>query len=60
MIYEYECPVCFDILEEIKSVKERDNAPSCKVCDVLTKRIMSAGIFKIEGYSEANGYSTTK
>ena len=59
MIYEYECPVCHEKVEEIKPLRDRDCTPKCKKCvdEVLTKRVMSASIFKINGYNESNGYS---
>lgn len=58
-LYEYKCLFCGAITTEMKSVKDRDDSPKCEYCpkNVKTKRIMSAGIFKINGYSEANGYS---
>lgn len=31
-IYEYNCPACGNIYEELKSVSERDNPPPCPRC----------------------------
>ncbi len=60
--YEYECPVCHRTVSEMKNVKDRDESPLCDECvmNIRTRRIMSAGIFKINGFSEANGYSKSK
>jgi len=55
--YEYECPLCLRVKEELKSVREADDLPECEICNKRTRRIMSAGIFKINGFSESNGYS---
>lgn len=56
-LYEYECQECKKIVEEMKSIKKMDDVPICKRCHKLTKRIISAGVFKITGFSEKNGYS---
>ena len=60
MIYEYECPVCKSRAEEIRSLKDRNIAPKCSDCvgEIPMKRVMSAGIFKINGFNESNGYSS--
>jgi putative FmdB family regulatory protein len=57
--YEYVCPHCQSKTTEIKGSKDRDTTPLCEYCPkkVKTKRVMSAGVFRINGYSEANGYS---
>lgn len=60
-IYIYRCPFCGHTYEEIHPVKDRDESVgdhcySCaeKYCIV---RCNTSGSFKINGYSEANGYS---
>lgn len=57
--YEYRCPHCRAITEEHKNVEDRDDTPICKYCpeECKTTRIMSVSMFKINGFSEANGYS---
>ena len=57
--YEYQCPHCRAITTEIKKSDKRNEAPKCGYCSkgATTKRVMSAGSFKVNGFSEANGYS---
>jgi putative FmdB family regulatory protein len=58
-IYEYKCDRCgskFESLERIDT--DRSLCPSCPLG--TGRRIMSAPIFKINGYAEANGYSGKK
>jgi len=58
-LYEYECPDCYRRVTEMKPVKERDDSPDCAYCfgRVSTTRVITSGTFKINGFSEANGYS---
>ena len=62
-IYEYKCPNCQNIYESIvtlsvsNDVKECTEHPRCPKCDYPGKRQMSVSSFKINGYSEKNGYS---
>lgn len=58
--YEYECPVCHRAVTELKNVKDRDQSPECEPCKTKTRRIMSSGIFKVNGFNESNGYSNSE
>ena len=55
-LYEYKCRKCKHITERIvKSIKQ--DKYICEKCGYTSDRILSVGIFKVNGYSEANGYS---
>jgi putative FmdB family regulatory protein len=53
-IYDYECPKCGWTFESIESIAS-EKIP-CVECSGRAHRQMSAPIFVIRGYSEANGY----
>ena len=62
-IYEYKCSNCKELYEGIVTPRSNDNGldvtehPRCPDCDYPGKRQMSVSAFKINGYSEENGYS---
>ena len=60
-IYEYKCDECERTVEKYLSVKQMEDIISiyCK-CGGHLLKIPSAGSFKINGFSEANGYSKGK
>jgi putative FmdB family regulatory protein len=63
-IYEYKCDNCGYEFEEIRAEKDKDipcdmYCPGCEE-EGFVRRLISAGSFKINGYSAANGYSKKK
>ena len=58
-VYEYKCIMCKEISEHIFSMREAIGIVKCTCGGVATK-IMSTGTFKINGYSEKNGYAKEK
>lgn len=62
-LYEYQCVKCKHVYEDFVQVKISsdgvDNTahPKCPKCDSIGLKQMSLSTFKINGYSEANGYS---
>ena len=57
-LHRFECKKCNHITERIVSNDIR--RITCVVCDTWADKIMSASNFKINGYSESNGYSRKK
>ena len=64
-IYKFECSECGFDFEHIMSVKEgqtfngiKSDCPKCEKRKCV-KKVMSPSNFKINGYSERNGYSST-
>lgn len=57
-IYEYKCNKCYIVKEKYLSISQMEDiiCMYCKCGGNLIK-IPSTGSFKINGYSEANGYS---
>jgi len=60
-LYEYKCDNCESIFEKIQSISNRNiplsqPCPECKEIGYIIS-LMSSANFKINGYSEANGYS---
>lgn len=47
--YEYKCDDCGTSEEHYRNVNERDSAPKCQYCTKLTKRIINAVPFKLNG-----------
>lgn len=59
-IYEYRCENCDRKFTKILKMSEKDNFVDCEACGGVIKLIPSkGGRFKIEGFSESNGYSST-
>lgn len=59
-LYTYKCNNCDMQFEVVLKMKERDTYVStlCGNCyDGSLVRVPDSGTFKINGYSEANGYS---
>ncbi len=59
-LYEFECDECGFVFTHIMKHEEKEavigsNCPMCT--DGIVKSNVSASNFKINGYSEANGYS---
>jgi len=58
-IYEYECPKCGHIQEEL--ILTENDIPKCVECGSNVKRIMSAGNFILKGKGWAkDGYGLKK
>lgn len=61
-IYEYQCPVCGHIQEEICKSTDKPETIGCAYCgeagsDQQMIPIMSVGSFVVKGFNESNGYS---
>ena len=63
-MYEFECTQCGHEFEELmkfakqaRMVASGEIWPLCPKCCGRTKKVMSSSNFKLNGYSEANGYS---
>ena len=67
-LYEYVCSECEMYWEEMKKVKDRDNATPCPVCesDKVKRKVSSFGGYNIHGNNSASvrprnaGYRKTK
>lgn len=58
-IYEYECPQCGKILEEFRSLSERDTELLCDDCMKKLYRVVSRSSFLLKGDGWAkDGYSS--
>lgn len=55
-IYEFRCPKCKKIIEEMFPMNKNPDSTTCK-CGSKAIKILSAGIFNIKGFSYRNGYS---
>ena len=57
-LYEFQCEKCGHIFEELHERCEGQQKYSiCPKCKELSKKIMSAGSFVVNGHNAANGYS---
>ena len=57
-LYDFKCKGCDLTFERIVSSAERDKkTTTCRMCGGVANKLLSAPNFRIEGYSEANGYS---
>ena len=57
-IFEFKCTGCELTFERILSSSERNKrVTTCRMCGDEAHKIMSATNFKVEGYSEDNGYA---
>jgi putative FmdB family regulatory protein len=54
-LYEFSCENCAEIFEDIVPMGTKET--ECKKCGKKATKVMSVSHFRIEGYSEANGYS---
>jgi putative FmdB family regulatory protein len=60
-IYQYICKTCGNTEERIRKVSERHMLTVCVECLAPVQRVISApAAIKINGFSEANGYSKGK
>ena len=64
-LYEYKCFACGAVKSLTRTIRDRDDDVWCEECrPKVGKRPMvrqlSAPSFKIEGFSEKNGYSSTE
>jgi putative FmdB family regulatory protein len=41
-IYEYRCPGCYALTEELRSIKNRDVSLACNRCETPMHRVISA------------------
>lgn len=57
MLYEYQCKKCEAVVEEYRSIDDRNEDGKCPKCKGITERIASKFGFKIIGFSSLNGYS---
>jgi putative FmdB family regulatory protein len=55
-IYHYECAQCFNIVERILPMHERDNPQSCS-CGATMARKPTAGTFRMPGGSGKINYA---
>lgn len=54
-MYEFFCGECSHPFESIETLGTKVSL--CPICRKEAKKVMSTSNFKINGYSEANGYS---
>jgi putative FmdB family regulatory protein len=62
-LYQYRCSSCGFDFEKTLHIKDRDiptEWPCLKCRNVTVKRELCPSLFKINGYSESNGYSGGK
>lgn len=63
-LFEYKCTNCKIVYEKIVNSRYDDYGldvtvhPRCPNCDYPGRRQMSVSSFKINGFSEKNGYSS--
>jgi putative FmdB family regulatory protein len=57
-IYEYKCSGCGEVTEWLMSITQDIKKMECDKCNCEANRMISTSTFKINGFSEANGYST--
>lgn len=60
--YEYQCPVCGKVREEVVPIQRRDDVGLfCRHDGMLTfmPRKTSAPSFTVKGFNARNGYTTT-
>ena len=48
-MYEYQCPICGYIKEELKDIVQRDDEIKCPRCGTKMKRIISKSNIKFIG-----------
>ena len=55
--YEYKCSKCSASEEHYRHIDDRDNLPTCKLCDILMDRIWQATPthFKGSGFYSTGG-----
>jgi len=63
--YSYECTACSKPYEDFVRLRFEDGKdltvhPFCPFCHAEGKKVITAANFKINGYSEKNGYSKNK
>jgi putative FmdB family regulatory protein len=62
-LYVYKCTECAEIYEDLVSLRiDQDGVditihPKCSLCGGAGKKQISSPSFRINGYSEKNGYS---
>lgn len=57
-LYTYECSECEQIMEEVKSISNRNICPDCPICNKSTKKITTQMNFKLTGPGwAADGYT---
>ncbi len=60
-IYEFKCKTCKKVSEVLVKNSEMDKKiVDCPLCGQDAKKIMSVSLFKVNGFSEANGYAGDK
>lgn len=57
MVYSFECEGCGKRFDVSRTVEERNAPCTCPECEDIAKRVLTTVPFKINGYSEKNGYS---
>lgn len=55
--YEYQCEHCKLVTEEDFTMKNRPDFINCKECNQQAKRVISIGMFVVNGANAANKYS---
>lgn len=49
-MYEYECPDCGKVVEEIRKVNDRDNPTQCPECGSFMIKKVSVSSFTIDQF----------
>ncbi len=57
-VYQYYCTECKKTEEVMKPISEIDRVERCSICGTSMKRLLCESNFKINGYSEQNGYNS--
>ena len=59
-VHEYRCESCGYVLEQFEGIPGGEmGPPTCRKCNKLMTRLISASSFKVNGANAANGYSST-
>lgn len=48
-VYEYQCPECKVMLEQLEKMNIPSNPPVCNVCSVKMEKQISLGRFELKG-----------
>lgn len=58
MLYEFKCKKCGNVFEESRALKDNSEIAVCPKCKYIAKKIVSTFGFKVNGFSQLNGYSS--
>ena len=59
-IYEYKCKKCLRIIVRSFPIDRFPKTVTCDKCGREAEKMISVSNFKVNGYSERNGYSKEK